>query len=106
ERSREEVIEEISEALGDVPGIVTAVEQPLAHLISHMLSGVKAQIAINLFGDDLDVLRREAQRIQAAISDVEGVRDLQVEQQVIIPQLRIEAVGYALEQFGLQRLDV
>lgn len=106
DRSREEVIEEISEALGDIPGIVTAVEQPLAHLISHMLSGVKAQVAIKLYGDDLDVLRREAQKMQAAISGVEGVRDLQVEQQVIIPQLRIEADGYKLEQFGLRRLDV
>ncbi|MCO6458193.1 MAG: efflux RND transporter permease subunit [Pirellulaceae bacterium] len=106
ERSREEVIEEISEALADIPGIVTAVEQPLAHLISHMLSGVKAQVAIKLYGDDLDVLRREAQKMQAAIADVEGVRDLQVEQQDIIPQLRIEADGYKLEQFGLRRLDV
>ena len=105
-RSREEVIEEISESLADVPGIVTAVEQPLAHLISHMLSGVKAQVAIKLYGDDLDVLRREANRMQAAIAGVAGVRDLQVEQQVIIPQLRIEADGPKLEQFGLLRLDV
>ena len=106
ERSREEIIEEIDEALADIPGIVTAVEQPLAHLISHMLSGVKAQIAIKLYGDDLDVLRREAARIQATIADVPGVRDLQVEQQVIIPQLRIEADGHKLEQFGLLRTDI
>ncbi|MEX2170825.1 MAG: efflux RND transporter permease subunit [Pirellulales bacterium] len=103
ERSREEVIEEISEALADVPGIVTSVEQPLAHLISHMLSGVKAQVAIKLYGDDLDVLRREAQKMQAAIAGVPGVRDLQVEQQAIIPQLRIEADANKLEQFGLRR---
>jgi len=106
ERSRDEVIEEISEALADIPGIVTAVEQPLAHLISHMLSGVKAQVAIKLYGDDLDILRRQAQSMQAAIADIEGVRDLQVEQQVIIPQLRIEADGYKLEQFGLRRSDI
>ncbi len=105
-RGRHEVIEEISEALAEIPGIVTAVEQPLAHLISHMLSGVKAQIAIKLYGDDLDILRREAQKMQSAISGIEGVRDLQVEQQVIIPQLRIEADGHKLEQFGLRRLDV
>ena len=106
ERSREEVIEEISEALADIPGIVTAVEQPLAHLISHMLSGVKAQVAIKLFGDDLDELRRQAEGIRAAIADVEGVRGLQVEQQVIIPQLRIEADGERLKAFGLRRADV
>jgi len=106
ERSREEVIEEIDEALADIPGIVTSVEQPLAHLISHMLSGVKAQVAIKLYGDDLDVLRREARKIQAAIANVDGVRNLQVEPQVIIGQLRIEADGYKLEQFGLRRMDV
>ena len=105
-RSREEVIEEISEAMADVPGIVTAVEQPLAHLISHMLSGVKAQVAVKLFGDDLDVLRREAQKIQTAISGVEGVRDLQIEQQTLIPQLRIEADGYKLAAFGLRRASI
>lgn len=105
-RSREEVIEEISEALADIPGIVTAVEQPLAHLISHMLSGVKAQVAIKLYGDDLDVLRRKAEEMKGVIARVPGVRDLQVEQQVIIPQLRIEADGHKLGQFGLRRLAV
>ncbi len=106
ERSREEVLEEISEALADIPGIVTSVEQPLAHLISHMLSGVKAQVAIKLYGDDLDELRRQAEKIKTAIADVDGVRDLQVEQQVIIPQLRIEADGEKLKAFGLRRSDV
>ena len=105
-RSREEVIEEISEALADIPGIVTAVEQPLAHLISHMLSGVKAQVAIKLYGDDLDVLRRKAEEMKGVIARVPGVRDLQVEQQVIIPQLRIEADGHKLGQYGLRRLAV
>jgi CzcA family heavy metal efflux pump len=105
-KSREEVIGEISEALADVPGIVTAVEQPLAHLISHMLSGVKAQVAIKLYGDDLDSLRREAEKMQAAIASVAGVRDLQVEQQVNIPQLRIEVDGKRLKQFGLRRMAV
>ncbi|MCO6044114.1 efflux RND transporter permease subunit [Aeoliella sp. ICT_H6.2] len=106
DRTREEVIKEISEALKDVPGIVTAVEQPLAHLISHMLSGVKAQVAIKLYGDDLDELRRQAEGIRGAIADVPGIRDLQVEQQVIIPQLRIEADGEKLKLFGLRRSDV
>ncbi|MDP6722121.1 MAG: efflux RND transporter permease subunit, partial [Pirellulaceae bacterium] len=105
-RSREEVIEEIGEALEDIPGIVTAVEQPLAHLISHMLSGVKAQVAIKIYGDELDVLRRQAEKIKAAIADVDGVRHLQVEQQVDTQQLRIEADGRKLESFGLRRWDV
>lgn len=105
-QSREGLLEEIDEALADIPGIVTSVEQPLAHLISHMLSGVKAQVAIKLFGDDLDELRRQARRIEQAIDDVEGVRGLQVEQQTLIPQLRIEADGEKLKALGLRRNDV
>ena len=104
--SREETLHEIREALADVPGIVTSVEQPLAHLISHMLSGVQAQIAIKLYGDDLDILRREANRMKATIADVPGVTDLQVEPQVEIPQLRIEIDDHQLVQYGLTRGDI
>ena len=104
--SRSDVIDMIGQALAEIPGITTSVEQPLAHLISHMLSGVKAQVAIKLYGDDLDLLRREAERIKAVIDDLPGVRDLQVEQQANIPQLRIEADGRKLETFGLRRLAV
>jgi HME family heavy-metal exporter len=105
-RSREEVIEEIGEALEDIPGIVTAVEQPLQHLISHMLSGVKAQVAIKIYGPELNVLRREAAKVKAAIDGIDGVRHLQVEQQIEIKQLRIEADGRKLQAFGLRRMDV
>ena len=104
--SREEILEELREALADVPGVVTSVEQPLAHLISHMLSGVQAQVAIKVYGDDLQILRRQAQRMQAAIADVPGVTDLQVEPQIEIPQLRIEIDGDQLQKYGLRRHDV
>jgi HME family heavy-metal exporter len=105
-RSREQIIEEIGEAMADVPGVVTSVEQPLAHLISHMLSGVKAQVAIKLYGDDLDVLRRKAHEIEGAIAGAPGIRDLQVEQQTMIPQLRIEIDGRKLEAYGLRRIEI
>src|SRR5690606_24414542 len=85
----------------EIPGIVTSVEQPLAHLISHMLSGVKAQIGIKLYGDDLDMLRRKANEIQGAIADVPGVTDLQVEPLTMIPQLRIELDRDKLLAYGL-----
>ena len=62
--SRLELIEELHEAVDDIPGVEKEVEQPIAHLISHMLSGVTAQIAIKLYGDDLDTLRATAQRIR------------------------------------------
>lgn len=105
-RSREEILEDLREALADIPGIVTSVEQPLAHLISHMLSGVKAQVGIKLYGDDLDILRGKAEEIRQAISTVDGVTDLQVEPQVDIPQLRIEVDGEKLKTFGLVREDI
>jgi len=105
-RSREEILEDLREALADIPGIVTSVEQPLAHLISHMLSGVKAQVGIKLYGEHLEVLRRKAKEIEQAIAGVEGVTDLQVEPQIDIPQLRIQIDGKKLATFGLVREDV
>ncbi len=89
-RSRQEILEDLRHSLQDIPGIVTAVEQPLAHLISHMLSGVAAQIGIKVYGDDMTVLRNTAEEIAAAISQVEGVADPLVESQVTIPQLQIQ----------------
>jgi CzcA family heavy metal efflux pump len=105
-RSREAILDDLREAMADIPGIVTSVEQPLAHLISHMLSGVKAQVGIKLYGDDLHVLRRTAEEIRLAIDDIPGVTDLQVEPQIDIPQLRIEIDGDKLTTFGLTREDV
>jgi Cu/Ag efflux pump CusA len=105
-RGREAQLEEIREAMADIPGIVTAVEQPIAHLISHMLSGVKAQIGIKIYGDDLDVLRRKASEMESVISKVSGVTDLLVEPQVIIPQLRIELDHDKLLLNGLTANDV
>ena len=106
ERSREQQLDEIREAMADVTGIVTAVEQPIAHLISHMLSGVKAQIGVKIYGDDLDELRRAADDYAAAIRGVPGVTDLLVEPQVLIPQFRIELRRDQLSRYGLTSADV
>ncbi|MDB4694897.1 efflux RND transporter permease subunit [bacterium] len=103
---REETIEEIREAMSEIPGVVSSTEQPIAHLISHMISGVKAQIGIKLFGDDLDTLRRKADEMKRQIETVDGVTDLMVEQQTNIPQLRIEIDRPALIQYGLQPAQV
>ncbi len=103
---REETIEEIRQAMSEVPGIVSSTEQPIAHLISHMISGVKAQIGIKLYGDNLDVLRRKAEEMKREIESVDGVTDLMVEQQTNIPQLRIEIDRPALIQYGLQPAQV
>lgn len=104
--NREKTIETIRETMEDIPGVVSSTEQPLAHLISHMISGVKAQIGIKLFGDDLDVLRNKAEEMKQRISTVEGLTDVVIEQQTNIPQLRIELNRSALKQNGLRPANV
>jgi CzcA family heavy metal efflux pump len=104
--TRESQLDEIRNAMAEIPGIVTAVEQPIAHLISHMLSGVKAQIGIKIFGDDLGVLRRKADQIKQTLETVPGVTDLLVEPQVNIPQLRIELDRDQLLRHGLSVVEV
>ena len=99
--SREEVIEELHEAVEHVPGVETEVEQPIAHLISHMLSGVTAQIAIKLYGDDLEVLREEAEHIKEAIESIDGIAPPIVEQQQPTPQFRVELNHDMLAHHGV-----
>ncbi len=105
-RSRDQIMADMREELTQVPGAVIAAEQPLQHVIAQMLSGVKAQIGIKLYGDNLDILRRKANEIKAAIQDVRGVRDLMVEPQIEIPQLRIEADRKARAEYGLNSADI
>lgn len=99
--SRQELIARLHAALEHIPGVEVEVEQPIAHLISHMLSGVTAQIAIKLYGDDLEVLRREAQNIKTAISPIEGIAPPVVEQQQLTPQYRVELDQEMLSYFGV-----
>lgn len=88
--SRSESLAQLRKELEEVPGIEYEVEQPLAHLISHMLSGVSAQIAIKIYGEDLDILRAKAQEVKSAIQEVKGIAPPVVEPQQLIPQWRIE----------------
>lgn len=100
-QSRQDVLTTLRSELQEIPGLEYEVEQPLAHMISHMLSGVTAQIAIKVFGEDLDVLRQKADQIKAAIQDVPGLAPPIVEPQRLIPQLRIELNREQLAQHGL-----
>jgi len=88
-RSRAEVLADLRARLSALPANVS-LGQPIAHRLDHMLSGVRAQIALKVFGDDLDTLRAVAEGLRARIAaEVPGVADLQVERQVRIPQLRV-----------------
>lgn len=104
--SRQEALALLRQDLEDVPGIEYEVEQPLAHLISHMLSGVTAQIAIKVFGEDLDILRAKAGEIKAAIEDIPGLAPPVVEPQTLIPQLRVELNREQLAAYGLRPAEV
>jgi heavy-metal exporter, HME family len=88
-RSRAEVLADIRNRLAALPANVS-LGQPIAHRLDHMLSGVRAQIALKIFGDDLDTLRAVAEGLRQRIAEqVPGTADLQVERQVRIPQVRI-----------------
>ncbi len=100
-RSREVVLSDIRARLAEIPGVFVNIGQPISHRLDHLLSGVQAQIAVKLFGNDLDVLRSKAAEIQGAMATVPGVVDLQVEKQVLVPQIRIEGDRAALARYGL-----
>ncbi|MFQ5699764.1 MAG: efflux RND transporter permease subunit [Myxococcota bacterium] len=106
ERSREEILGEIREKLSAIPGTALNVGQPISHRLDHMLSGVRAQVAVKLFGEDLGLLRAKAAEIQAALGRVPGVVDLQTEKQVLIPQVRVSLDRDRAQLYGVQVGDL
>ena len=90
-RSREEFMTDVRETVARIPGIAATVGQPLGHRIDHMLSGTRANIAIKLFGDDLNKLFIIGNQVKSSIVDVDGLVDVNVDQQVEIPQIQIRA---------------
>lgn len=100
-RSREELFDDIRTRLGAIPGIAITVGQPLGHRIDHMLSGTRANIAIKLFGNDLSRLQMLGNQIKSAVSGIEGLVDVAVEQQAQTPQLQVRANRLALAQYGI-----
>jgi HME family heavy-metal exporter len=106
-RPRAEVIGQLLAELKDeVPGVDVEVEQPLAHLISHMLSGVTAQIAIKVYGDDLDTLEQTANRVKAAVAAVPGVTPPVVEPLRQVDELHIRLKPDRLAFYGADRAYV
>lgn len=100
-RSRSEILDDIRARLDQIPGIGVNLGQPISHRIDHLLSGVRAQIAVKLFGDDLTTLREKAEEIRAAMASVPGVVDLQVEKQVLIPQLHVRIDREQAKKYGV-----
>lgn len=102
DRTREEILAAIREKLAVVPGVTVNVGQPISHRLDHLQSGVRAQIAVKLFGDDLATLRSKAEEIRNAIQTVEGATDVSIERQVLIPQIRFNVDRTKAAQYGLQ----
>jgi CzcA family heavy metal efflux pump len=101
ERDREEFMADVREKLAGVSGANITIGQPIGHRIDHMLSGTRANIAIKIFGNDLNKLFTLSDKIKNEIQNVEGLVDLSVEQQVEIPQIQIKAKRDVLNQYGI-----
>ena len=100
ERDREEVLADIRNQLSILPAS-TNVGQPISHRLDHLLSGVRAEIVLKVFGDDLDTLRSVAEQLRVTMSDVDGLVDLQVERQVQIPQIQVVTDYERAEIYGI-----
>lgn len=100
-RSKDELMAEMREKLESIPGASIEIGQPISHRIDHMLSGTKANIAIKLFGSDLNRLFQMGNQIKSSVEGIEGIADLNVEQQVERPQLKISPRREVLAKYGI-----
>ncbi|MFG1270089.1 efflux RND transporter permease subunit [Xanthobacter sp. DSM 14520] len=104
-RSRAEVTADIRDRLSVLPAAFN-VGQPISHRLDHMLSGVRAEIALKLFGDDLNTLRTTAEDLRARLADIPGLTDLQVERQVRVPEVTVRVDYGRAALYGVQPAQV
>jgi len=99
-RSRDEIMADLRSRLASLPA-VTNIGQPISHRLDHLLSGVRAQIALKIYGDDLDTLRGLAGDLRERLSRIPGITDLQIEKQVLIPQIKIHLDYEQAARYGV-----
>ncbi|PCE63043.1 efflux RND transporter permease subunit [Sediminicola luteus] len=104
-KSKAQFFEEVRNKLSLVPGVNIALGQPLAHRIDHMLSGTRANIAVKVFGPDLQRLFEIGSQIETEIKSIEGIADVAVDQQIEVPQLQIKPNRQLLAAHGLTVSD-
>jgi CzcA family heavy metal efflux pump len=102
DRPRDVVLDELRQKVSLLPGTNVTIGQPISHRIDHMLSGTRANIAVKIFGDDLQVLRQLASQVQAQMAQVRGVVDLSAEAQADIPTLKVRVDPAAAARHGLE----
>lgn len=105
DKSRDEFMSEVRTTLSSIPGITYTVGQPLGHRIDHMLSGTRANIAIKIFGPDINKMYMLGNNIKSKIEKVEGLVDINVEQQINVPQIQINANRQKLIKYGISIKD-
>lgn len=99
-RTMDEIKADIRSRLVNLPAALE-IGQPISHRIDHMLSGVRSQIAIKIYGEDLDALRGQADALRAKLAAIPGVADLQIEKQVLAPQIKVRVDYAAAAQYGV-----
>ncbi|BAU91360.1 heavy metal efflux pump CzcA [Methylorubrum populi] len=99
-RPKEAILADLRERLGVLPAVLN-VGQPISHRLDHMLSGIRAEVAVKIYGDDLDTLRSLAEDLRDRLAKIPGMADLQVEKQVRIPQLRVDVDHERAALYGL-----
>ena len=99
-RTMDEIKADIRARLINLPAALE-IGQPISHRIDHMLSGVRSQIAIKIFGEDLDALRGQADVLRAKLAAIPGIADLQIEKQVLAPQIKVRVDPAAAAQYGV-----
>jgi CzcA family heavy metal efflux pump len=105
-RSPSVVADDIRDRLAYMAGVSVNIGQPISHRIDHLMTGVRAQIALKVFGPDLGQLRQKTREILEQMSKVPGLVDLQMEAQVEIPQIRVRIISEKLASFGLTKAEV
>ena len=100
DRDREAIMADLRERLSSLPAQV-AIGQPISHRLDHLLSGVRAQVAVKVFGDDIDTLRGLAEQLRGQLASIQGLVDLTVEKQVLIPQITVRLDHRKAAQLGL-----
>ena len=105
DRSMSEIQADIRSRLVNLPAAI-AIGQPISHRIDHMLSGVRSQIAIKIFGDDLDVLRSQADLLRSKLAGIEGLVDLEIEKQVLAPQIKVRIDYDKAAQYGVSTSQI